>query len=259
MNAPFQAGTALLLAALAMMPPGAAAAEAGPVLALPPADRAAIEHALGRGVLGKPVPAPVIADPAHYLAFAPGVWTYQIRTGAKGHPTEPYRWSHDGRGEQGPRWRYDAGGEETGFVESRADGVYLTGVREIRDAATTRYAPPEPLLLKGLAPGQERRQRMKVRVYEDDGPEPAHEGELDVVYRYLGAYRLTVPLGSFDAVVIKSSFAGRVGPAELDDVQYRFFAPGVGPVALMEKREVSAFVLYNLHLDVGKVLVSRPK
>lgn len=252
-------GGPLLLMACMATPSLAAATD--PVLPLPPADKQVIDQSLGRGVVGKPVPAPVIADPAHYLAFAPGAWTYQVRKGAHGKSTELYQWSADGHGPHGPSWRYNAGGEEIGFVEARGDGsLYLTGVREVRDDALTRYAPPEPLLLNGLAPGHEHRQRMAVRVYDPATPdEPLHEGELEVVYRYVGAYRLELPIGVHDAVLFKSTFNGHVGPATLSDVQYRFFAPGVGIVALMEKREVSAFVVYNLHLDVAKVLAGRPK
>ncbi len=249
------------LVAILMRWGSAGAAETGPILPLPFADKLAIENSLGRGTVGKPVAAPVIADPSRYLAFAAGTWTYRVLKGPHGKTSERYEWSADPAGSEGARWRYDAGGEEIGYVEGRADGdFFLTGVREIRDNALTRYAPPEPLLLKGLVPGQELRLRMEVKVYDpDDQAEPVHEGALDVTYRYIGAYRLDLPIGARDAVLLKSTFSGKIGPAVLNDVQYRFFSLGVGMVALMERREVSAFYVYNLHMDVAKVLADRPK
>jgi hypothetical protein len=248
-----------LVAALLALPLAQAeSAEPGPELPLPRGDRQTLEKSLGKGVVGKPVAAPVIADPSRYLALAAGAWTYRVVKGPHGRDSERYHWTAE---PDGKHWRYDAGGEEIGFVESGADGsFFLTGVQEIRDDALTRYAPAEPLLLKGLAPGQERRLRMAVSVYDPDEPnDPAHEGALDVAYRYVGAYRLAAPIGVHEAVLVKSTFSGKVGPAVLNDVQYRFFAPGIGLLAMTEQREVSAFYLYNLRMEVGKLLASRPQ
>ena len=61
-----------------------------------------------------------------------------------------------------------------------------------------------------------------------------HEGALDVNYRYIGAYKLKVPADSFDAVLMKWTFKGKVCPAPVDDTQYRFFAPDVGIVVAVE-------------------------
>lgn len=231
-----------------------------PVLPLPQADRLALEKSLGRGMVGKPVPAPVIADPARYLSLAAGAWTYRLAKGAAGHHEERYLWALE-RGGALPRWRYEAGSAEVGEVEGRADGsFFVTGILEVRDRALTRYDPPEPLLFQGWAPGQARRLRMGVKVFDPGDPgEPVHEGALDVTCHYLGAYRLEAPIGAHDAVLVKSTFDGKIGPASLHDVQYRFFAKDVGMLALVERREVSAFYLYNLHQDSAKLLASRPR
>jgi hypothetical protein len=237
---------------------GAAGTE--PLLPLPQMDRLALDKSLGRGVVGKPVPAPVIADPAHYLSLAAGAWTYRLTKGAAGHREERYLWTSE-RGGVLPRWRYEAGSAEVGEVEGRDDGsFFVTGILEVRDRALTRYDPPEPLLFQGWAPGQERRLRMAVKVYDpDDLGEPVHEGALDVACQYVGAYRLEAPIGTYDAVLIKSTFSGKVGPASLHDVQYRFFAQGIGMLAHVERREVSAFYLYNLHQESAKLLAARPR
>ena len=81
-----------------------------------------------------------------------------------------------------------------------------------------------------------------------------HQGELQVTYEYLGAYRLTVPAGSFDTVVTKSTFSGKVGPAKIEDIQYRFFAEKVGLVATIENRQVSALLVYQSNKSIAKVL-----
>jgi hypothetical protein len=100
---------------------------------------------------------------------------------------------------------------------------------------------------------------MAVKVYDLGHPDAVtHEGTIDVSCRYVGAYRVTVPVGTHDAVLIKWVFSGRVGPASFDDVQHRLFALDLGMLALIEKRDVSAFLIYNVHTKEGKVLAVRP-
>jgi hypothetical protein len=235
---------------------GPAAAGSGPTLPLPAADREMIERNLGKGVVGAPVPAPVIDDPARWFRLAPGAAAYKVVHGPREGDLESFRLSADPRSSGSHRWRYHFGEEEVGLLEVRPDGSYvLAGTHAIKDGAVTRYNPPEPLLLKGLAPGEERRQRMEVRVYDADSPdEVTYEGLLSVAHRYVGAYRFTGPAGSYDAILTKSTFSGHVGPAELEDTQYRFFAPKVGVLAAIERRSVSALLVYRTNMEVARML-----
>lgn len=135
----------------------------------------------------------------------------------------------------------------------------MTGVQDTEAGAITKYSPSEPFMLKGLAPGDERNMNLGLKVFALSDPDDlTHEGALDVNYRYIGAYKVNVPVGSFDAVLIKWTFKGNVGPATVDDTQYRFFAPGVGIVAGIEQLDVSALLVYNRHKKVARVLVAKP-
>jgi hypothetical protein len=80
-----------------------------------------------------------------------------------------------------------------------------------------------------------------------------------VTYSYLGAYKVTTPAGVYDAALIKWAYEGKVGPAKVDDTQYRFFAPKVGMVASVDKLEVSALFLYHSHSKFGKLLAQVPQ
>lgn len=234
----------------------AGVARADPLLPLPESDRRMIERNLGKGVVGAAVPAPAIADPAGWFRLVPGEASYRIVHGPREGHRETLRLSAEPPEAGRHRWRYQVGEEEAGFLEVRPDGSFvLTGVHEIKDGAVTRYDPPEPLLLKGFRPGEERRQRMEVRVYDADEPdEMTHQGFLSVVHRYVGAYRFTGPAGTYDAVLMKSTFSGHVGPAQLEDTQYRFFAPKVGLLAAIERRHVSALLLYRTNTEIARVL-----
>jgi hypothetical protein len=81
-----------------------------------------------------------------------------------------------------------------------------------------------------------------------------HSGSLDIQYTYLGAYRLQVPAGTFDAVLIKTTLTGKVGPANIQDTIYRFYAKTVGPVAVVETDDISALFVYHERTRTGKVL-----
>jgi hypothetical protein len=114
--------------------------------------------------------------------------------------------------------------------------------------------------LNGLAPGDSKAFRVAVKVSDlSDVQDVAHEGALDVTYSYLGAYKVNTPAGSFDAALIKWAYQGKVGPAKVDDTQYRFFADNVGMVASVDKLDVSAFLVYQDHTKFGKLLAEVPK
>lgn len=222
-----------------------------PVLSLPDADRRTIERDLGHGVLGEALPAPVIERPSDYLRLTPHQAIYQLLESGAPRRSEPFRLF------QGPAgWQFRVGEAEEVSLARQPDGSFvLTGIRELGAGALTRYDPPEPLLFQGLEPGGERRLQMAIRVYDEEEPDAIiHRGELNVHYRYLGAFRLALPAGTFNTVLMKSSFAGRVGPARLLDTQYRFFAAGLGMVATIEHRQISALLFYRSRLDVARLL-----
>jgi hypothetical protein len=229
---------------------------AGPALSLPESDRAMLEASLGRGVVGPSVESPAKLDPAEYFGLTQRQSLFQVIAGSNPGVAEVFRMFREPGAPEGPRWHYRFGDEEVGFLQMQPNGdLVLSGVEEIADRAVTRYDPPEPFLLQDLAPGEERETRMAVRVFAPDKPgEIQHRGALKVRFRHLGAYRVTVPAGAFDAVLMRSTFTGQVGPAKIEDSHYRFFAPGIGLLATAEHRDVSAYFLYRSVTKIGRVL-----
>ncbi|BBL76166.1 hypothetical protein [Methylomagnum ishizawai] len=236
-------------------------AAAGPAIPLPAEDRAAIEQYLGKGVVGEPVPAPAVVDTVDYLAARPGSRGFRMVAGPGQGKTELHKLTQLKQQGGDTTWEYDVGGRMIGFVTGKANGDFVVnGVTDIEAAAITRYSPPEPFMLQGLAPGDVRRERLSLKVFDLGNPqEQTHEGYMDVDYRYVGAYKVKVPAGSFEAVLVKWTFKGKVGPASIDDTQYRFFAPRVGMVAAVEQLDVSAMLVYNRHKKTAKVLAVKPK
>ena len=227
---------------------------ADPTLTLPPADRQTIEDVLGVTVITQALPAPRLAEPTQFLNLSAVPRTYQVRGGDGA--SETHLWVPIDSGPARSLWRYRAGDTETALVEREADGSYgLTGVEDLREKALTRYRPSEPLLLQGMRPGEQRNRRLDVAVYDPANPASLrHQGALDVAYRYLGAYRIKIPSGVYDTVLTKSEADGDIGLAHLHDLQYRFFAKGVGLVASVESRDVTAAVVYHSELRLARVL-----
>jgi hypothetical protein len=131
----------------------------------------------------------------------------------------------------------------------------MAGIEDRHSNALTRYEPAEPFLPAGLQAGGETRLDMGVQVLDRTRPDAVrHRGSLRVSLRHLGDYRIQVPAGRFDTILLKARFEGDIGPAAVSDTQYRFLARGLGLVAMAERRDVSAFVVYRDRVEVAKVL-----
>jgi hypothetical protein len=233
-------------------PPAAAAS-------LTTGEQAMLAELLGQGVVGEPVAGQKLTP-----AFAPlrnGTWTYQIVGGKDAGQVEQHVVKRLERDPSHASWRYAVGSSRVLFIKQMGDGS-LTFVTEqdADEGVISRYDPPEPGLLAGLAPGDSRTSSVSVQVSDLSDPAVvSHQGTLQVTYSYLGAYKVTTPLGTYDAALIKWAYKGKVGPANVQDTQYRFFAPNVGMIASVDHLDVSAFLLYQKQTKFGKLLAKVPQ
>jgi hypothetical protein len=118
--------------------------------------------------------------------------------------------------------------------------------------------PANPFVPKGMQPGETRTYTQQVSVnYLDDPTDQRYSGSLNGSYTYVGTYQVTVPAGTFPAVLFRIFCEGKVGPAHTQNTAYNFFAPGVGMVAMIMREDVSAFWIYNIDSTSGKILLTR--
>jgi hypothetical protein len=237
-----------------LLAPGAASGDA-----LSADEQAMLEELLGRGVIGEPVAGSTLTP-----SFAPlreGTWTYRMVGGKDKGKSEQHVVTQLERDPSGASWRYAVGANRIVFIKETGDGSLTFVTEENTDqGVVSHYEPAEPGLLAGLAPGDSKAYSVAVKVYDLSSPQDlAHEGTLDVTYSYLGAYKINTPAGSYDAALIKWTYQGKVGPAKVDDTQYRFFADNVGMVASVDKLDVSAFLVYQDHTKFGKLLAQVPQ
>jgi hypothetical protein len=235
---------------------GALAQSAGLVIPLSDADRSQLDALLGKGVVGEALPSAPLERSTSYLPRHGRTLTYQVVTQGGKPETENHEITETTDPVFKPGWDYKIG--DTGEIYVQADPAgraFTVAEKDFDKKVLSRFTPGDPLVLTGLQPGQSATASHQVEVYDlSNLSQVSHSGTLDITYRHLGAHRVTVPAGTFDAVLVKWSYSGKIGPATIKDSQYRFLAPNVGMVAMIQIRSISALLVYNDHSKRGKLL-----
>jgi hypothetical protein len=223
------------------------------------AESAAINNLLGVGVLGVALPASPITDPASLIPLTPATWSFQFASGPNQGTTETDVLQANTQAGADSQWQYTAGQSTIYDLGTAVDGsIVSASEQDLSQGVLTRYAPPRPVLLPGMQPGAQQTVMLQVNVYNIGDPSTVtHTGSLTLTVTYVGRYQVTVPAGTYPAALIKWQYNGQVGPATVSDVEYRFFADGIGPVAVIDKQNVSAFLIYSSNTKYGKVLSAK--
>lgn len=232
-----------------------AAADAGPAIPLPEADRAQIEKLLGKNVIGDPVPAPPLRISASYALREGAVLTYRLRDSDGKSWSEAHRVAATTGSRFQPGLTYSIETVKIEFMQQTDDGLVVAAEEDLNEKVLTRFTPGEPLIINGLKAGESRKVTVDVKVADlSDPTDITHTGSLDITYSYVGAYKVTVPAGSYEAALIRWDYKGEVGPASIKDTYYRLIAPGAGLIAMIEKVSISAMLIYNDDTKLAKQL-----
>ncbi len=224
-------------------------------------DRVFIEEFLGPGFLGQPVAAPDVGDAREFLGLGDGVtWELLGAHGERDGQRRIVTMVPAGEESGARRWRLEFDGVNGREVREDERGSLLSyQVEDTDDGLVVRTDPPDPILMSGMRPGDVVRYRMQSNVFDaGNTSSPKYRGSLEMDHAYIGAYRVTVPAGTFDAAAFRWHFTGKVGPARIDDLQFAFYAEGVGPVAYIERKDISAFVVYRKVNRDAMVLAGQP-
>lgn len=139
--------------------------------------------------------------------------------------------------------------------DARADLVVF-GAIDRKEGVMTRFTPPKPLLIQG-APGTRRHETVSVEVIDLLRPEKRlHEGRLEVDVVYRGALMIDLSGEQPLAVLMDSTAVGKIGPATIEDRQYRLYAEDLGLIASRELQKVTAFALYRRSIDELRLLIT---
>jgi len=225
---------------------------------LPAADQQNIAAQLGAGVVGQPVPSAPIDDASVYFPLQEKTLTYQVTSGPNAGKTQMLRVARSRRPNGRPAWRFQFSPQLAAFIHQTSGGdLTIPAVTDSDRGVVVVATPPNPFLLNGMKPGDVRSYSQKVSVnYLDDPTSQDYAGSLDGTYAYVGTYRVTVPAGDFNALLVRVRTEGKVGPAHTEDTAYYFFAPGTGVVAMIMQEDAEAFWIIHLDSTSGKVLAS---
>lgn len=226
------------------------------VLPLPSADQQKLAQHLGPGVVGAPLPSERINDASSYFPLNEKTFVFRVTSGSNTGNMQNLVLKKARRPGGATAWRFNFAPSLAGFIHPTAGGdLIMPAVSDVDEGVFVVTTPPNPFVLTGMRPGESRSYRQKVSVnYLDDPTRRDWGGKLNAVYTYIGTYSVTVPAGTFDAILIRFAYRGKVGPADVVYTAWYFFARDVGLIAMVNLEDVSAFWIYRNDTTIGKVL-----
>jgi hypothetical protein len=231
----------------------------GVVMPLPPQDQQNITAQLGPGVVGVALPSQPISNPSVYFPLQAKTQNFQVVAGPNtGNIQALGLWKTRRPGGR-VAWRFQLTPTLAGFMRQAPKGdIIMPALSDSGEGVVVVTSPANPFVPKGMQPGETRTYSQQVSVnYLDDPSDQKYSGSVTGTYTYVGTYQVTVPAGTFPAVLFRVNCEGKVGPAHTQNTGYNLFAPGVGMVAMVLEEDVTAFWLFNIDSTTGKVLMSR--
>ena len=230
----------------------------GGVLQLPPEDQQVLTAKLGLGVVGKALPSNAIQDPSVYFPLQEKALVYQVTAGSNAGNVQTLSLAKARRPSGRPAWRFQLSPSLQAFIRQTPDGdLVMPAVSDLNEGVVVVTTPANPFVAKGIRPGESRPFSQAVSVnYLDNPTDQDYSGSLSGTYTFMGTYEVTVPAGTYKAVLFRVKCEGKVGPAHTQDTAYYFFAPGVGLVAMITQEDVTAFWIIHIDTSSGKVLTS---
>jgi hypothetical protein len=249
---------ALLLLTIAMRSSTIPMAAQDPVLQLSPDERTIGDAMLGAGVVGDALPSAPIGEPTLYFPLEERTRSYRVTSGAHAGDTYLLKVGRHARPTGAQAWRFQLSPTQAAYLHRADDGaLVMPAVSDSDHGILVVTTPPNPFIVEGMQPGETRSFTQTVAVdYLDDPSRLDYSGTMAGTLQYVGTYRVTVPAGTFDAVLLRTKCEGKVGPAHTSDTAYYFFAPGTGVVAMIGQEDVEAFWVIHLDTKSGKVLAA---
>jgi hypothetical protein len=231
----------------------------GVVLPLPPADQQKITAHLGSGVVGTALPSQTIQDVTTYFPLQARSMTYQVTSGPNTGNMQTLGVGEARRPNGQSAWRFQLSPSLAGFIHQAPGGdLLMPAIIDIGEGVVVITTPANPFLLRGMRPGETRSYTQQVSVVALDNPgDQEYSGTLNGTYTYVGTYQVTVPAGTYSAVMLRFSCDGKVGPAHTNDTAYYFFAPRAGVVAMISQEDATAFWIIHIDTSSGKVLATK--
>lgn len=206
--------------------------------------------------MGAALPSERISDASSYFPLEEKTFVFQVTSGSNTGNPQNLVLKKARRPDGATSWRINFAPSLAGFISLAAGGdLIMPAVSDVDEGVIVVTTPANPFVLRGMKPGESRSFRQKVSVnYLNDPTKRDWGGRLNATYTYVGTYNVTVPAGTFKAILIRFAYRGKVGPADVVYTAWYFFAPEAGLVAMVNMEDVSAFWIYRNDTTIGKVL-----
>jgi len=209
---------------------------------------------LGRDFIVHEIPAPVLERPAEWINRRDGDYHYLYTAGDDHGRKEQVETHHDLPAQPGVWQRMIGESLVEWFEVQNGAGIRFFGETDRHHGFEVRLAPGVTIP-PGIAPGAVWGSESAITAARLDSPgRTAYEGRLQTTNRYVGAYRVKVPAGEFEAVLIEQQLSFVIGALQADDVRHLFYARGAGVVAEVEGLRASALIVIRVKEKSAKVL-----
>ena len=220
---------------------------------------------LGPGVVGKPIDLPAITHVRNWYPLQHDDGVYSHASGPKKGNQEQVslRWvkrdPKEPMGSETGAWRLHSHGRSIKYLTEAKGHLRLPTETDLHHGVITVFDPPEPILLADVSAGESRTMTAQVSVYDLHDPGTLkYQGSVQETYTDLGGYMVHVPRGTYEARLISVRTVGKIGPADVNTEDLAFYAKGVGRIAYIDRKHISAFLLYNKTTQTGMVLAKLP-
>jgi len=217
---------------------------------------------LGSNIVGKSLPEVVIKDPYRYVAGKPGKYTYQMLATDDENTVTKFEMRSEIDLEIGKARKWSLEIDNDFIEEWEADntgGIHMTAQTDVDSGYRVEFTP-HLLLPAGARQRQQWKSESSLNVYETSDPDTiVYEGELVSTKAYEGRFEITTPAGKFDAILISDEYEINIGPVNIKDKRYVFYAFDVGKVAEIDGFHVSAFLFFHKRKNEVKILKSLPQ
>lgn len=212
----------------------------------------------GDGVAVERLEAPIIENPHDWINRRAGKYVYRFVEGSDdGEETQIEEHIPDADNPESD-WQRQIGDDLVETYRSSDERDVLI-VEEVDHEHGFRVViEPGVHLPAGIEPGAVWEVSADLSVYDLDDGSLAHEGKLEALHSYEGAFRIRTPAGEFETVLIREDFKMKVGPLKAEDDRLLFFARGVGLVAEVEGIRASAILIIRVKEHSAKVLAEYP-
>lgn len=215
---------------------------------------------LGEGVVIQEIDAPVLNSPAQWVGRSEGEYLFRFVTGDDHGKTEQMEIHKPDPHKPNVAWSRHIGDtmiEDIAVVDGQ--GVSIHTETDAEHGFRIEIHPGINIPT-GAKKGDSWQEESALTIYDLDAPDKiAHRGTMSTVRRYLGAYKVRLPAGDFDAILLEEDYRIHVGPLKGTDTRYVFYSKGLGVVAEVEGIRASAVIVFHMKSDSAKVLVSYPK